>query len=88
MEGLYILSLKEAVQSTSRTVPKLDAFELLPQHMDFVLLQEAKRQLAKSLRKIPSTLIFLPQVSLAPLRKGQTRTSERELRFRFSLIQS
>lgn len=58
MEGLYILPLKEALQSTSRTVSNLDASVLLPQCVDFALIQEAKGQLAKSPRKILSALIF------------------------------
>lgn len=61
MEGLYILPLKGAVQSTSTTVSNLDASGLLPQRVDFALLQEAKGQLTKSPRKILSTL-FCPQV--------------------------
>lgn len=66
MEGLYILPLKGAVKNTSRTVSNLDASVLLPQHVDFALLQEAKGQLAKSPRKILSTLIFSAPSFIGP----------------------
>lgn len=88
MEGLYILPLKGAVQGSIRAVSNLDASVLLPQHVDFVLLQEARGQLAKSLRKILSTLIFSASSFIGPSEE-KTDMLEWEMRFRkFSLFQS
>lgn len=76
------------MQGSSRAVSNLDASVLLSQHVDFALLQEAKGQLAKSLRKILSTLIFSASSFIGPSEE-RTDMLERELRFRkFSILQS
>lgn len=46
------------MQSTNLIVSNLDASVLPPQHVGFALLDEAKGQLTKTLRKILFALIF------------------------------
>lgn len=70
IKGLYILSLNGDLQSTSLTVSNLDACELLPQHVGFALLEEAK-ELTETLRKILSALIFSAPNFIGPWRKGR-----------------
>lgn len=66
IKGLYILSLKGHMQSTSLPVSNLDASVLLSQHVGFAPLEEAKGQLTKTLRKILSALIFSAPSFIGP----------------------
>lgn len=66
IKGVYILSLKGHMQSTSLNVSNLDASVLLSWHVGFALLEETKGELTRTLRKILSALIFSAPSFIGP----------------------